>query len=80
MTMSMRTTIVIEDALEKELKPLISKRGLSAFINECIREYLQRRERQKKRLLLEKAYSRASKNEPISKDFESIETEEWPEW
>lgn len=75
----MRTTIVIEDTLAERLRGLVSKRGLSSFVNACIREYFERKERKQRQRLLEKAYSRASKNK-VFKDFEPVGEENWPEW
>lgn len=75
----MRTTIVIDDSLNGKLKALASKRELSHFINECLKEYLETRERKERLHKLEKSYARASQKKQDT-DFDSTVLEEWPEW
>lgn len=76
----MRTTVVIDDSLGVRLKELSSKRGLSEFVNRCIREHFGREERRRRLQALEKAYARVSKVKDLSRDFEGIDREDWPEW
>lgn len=79
----MRTTIILDDTLFSRIKPLISKRGLSEWINGCVRDFLQREERRKRMSALENAYARASgkggkKGSPP--EFDGVDVEDWPEW
>ena len=83
----MRTTIILDDTLFNRIKPLISKRGLSEWINNRVRDFLQKEERRKRMAELEKAYARVSGKpgrkggkEEFEKDFEPIDMEDWPEW
>lgn len=74
----MRTTIVLDNAFEKRIKPFISTRKLSEFINRCIREHFEHEEARKRERELEKAYERAAKEN--IRDFEGLDGEDWPEW
>ncbi len=76
----MRTTIVIEDSLEGRLKGLASRKGLSEFINHCIREHFAIAERKNRLQKLEKAYARVSKAKGLGDDFDAVNLEDWPEW
>lgn len=76
----MRTTIIIDKSLVPKIKPFLLKRGLSRFVNKCICEYLEAKGRSQADYELELSYERASQSlDNISKDFEAVETEEWPE-
>lgn len=76
----MRTTVILDDSLMAKLKPLVSKRSLSQFINDCLREHFEVEERRRRFAELEKAYTRASQAGKESGEFEGLETEDWPEW
>lgn len=75
----MRTTIVIEEGLEGRLRGLASKKGLSEFVNKCLREHFDREERLSRLRELEKAYIRASKGKK-NRGFDALDREDWPEW
>lgn len=75
----MRTTVIIDDILEAKLRRLVSGRGLSEFINQCLREYFEREEKKKRLQELEKSYKRAAKADLVE-DFDGIDREEWPQW
>jgi uncharacterized protein YceH (UPF0502 family) len=77
--MAYRTTIVLDKEIHQKVKTMANRRKLSPFINQCLREHFQREEREQQLKSLEQAYERAAKNTAVSKEFESIETEEWPE-
>ncbi|MBI3540538.1 MAG: hypothetical protein HY073_00035 [Deltaproteobacteria bacterium] len=75
----MRTTIVIDDSLGFKIKSLASRKGLSEFVNQCLREHFEKEERRKRQTLLEKSYLRAAKGK-VSKEFDASDIEDWPEW
>ncbi|MBI2336448.1 MAG: hypothetical protein HYU97_06765 [Deltaproteobacteria bacterium] len=74
----MRTTVVLNEEFGEKIRPLIQSRKLSAFVNQCIREHLERKERKRRMKELEMAYQRASNRK--RSDFEITEIEDWPEW
>jgi len=78
----MRTTIILDDILFGRIKPLISKRGLSEWINRRIREFLDRDEKRKRMVKLEKAYARAAlkTGRKSESGFDATDMEDWPEW
>ena len=76
--LNMRTTIVIDDQISLKLKPIISKRRLSEFINQCLREHFEKDEKIKKLKQLEEAYQRASSENSPNED--TLQIEDWPEW
>lgn len=77
----MRTTIVIDDSLDRKMRPLVSKRGLSEFINRCLREHFEKEERTRRLREMEQSYARAAKGKGrVSEEFNVADTEEWPEW
>ena len=76
----MRTTVVLDDSLGKRLKSLASRKTLSDFVNQCLREHFAREERVRRMTALEKSYHQAAKGKKAAAGFEIIETEEWPEW
>ncbi len=76
----MRTTIVIDDDFDLKLKPIVSKRKLSEFVNACLREHFERKEKEARLKKLEDAYQRASHKKNVIKEFEALDIEEWPEW
>lgn len=76
----MRTTIVIESSLESRLKALASRKGLSSFINQCLREHFQKEEKSRRLIELEKSYHRAAKQARVSDEFDPTDVEDWPEW
>lgn len=76
----MRTTITIDDSFEEKLRQLASKRQISDFVNQCLREHFEKEEKARKIKGLEKAYLRASKESRISQDFHPLDIEGWPEW
>lgn len=78
--MAYRTTIILEKDVHQKVKTMANRRKLSPFINQCLRDHFQREERNEQLKALEKAYERAAKDASVSQDFNSIETEEWPEW
>jgi len=76
----MRTTIVIQPHLEGFIQRLSGKKALSRFINRLIENFLKKEQQKKMEKKLETAYKRANKeNEAVSKEFESIDLEGWPE-
>lgn len=76
----MRTTVVIDDALESKLKGLASKKGLSTFVNNCLREHFAKEERKRRLRALEGCYARASRGKGRAKELEVLDREDWPEW
>ena len=77
----MRTTVVIDDSLNTKLKGLSSKKGLSRFINQCLREHFEVKDKKRRMRDLEKAYQRAAKmGGKSSRDFDAVDIEGWPEW
>jgi hypothetical protein len=73
----MRTTVTLEPKIARILAPLASTKRLSRFINECIREHLERKEKERVRKRLASSYTRANKD---IEGFEKIDIEGWPEW
>jgi hypothetical protein len=79
----MRTTIVIDDLLEKKIRNEVHGRRLSEFVNRCITEYFERQEYRQYLKDLEMAYRRASKagqEKTEEEPFDTIDQEEWPIW
>lgn len=74
----MRTTVIIDETLRGKLKPLALKKGLSAFINQCLREHFEKEERVRRLRKLEASYGRAAGKK--AEDFDVIDREDWPEW
>jgi|GEM_PF-6026462 len=74
----MRTTIVIDDRLQTQIKRFVPARKLSEFINHCVREYLVRRAAADRLKQLEKSYQRAAKKSDKKSDPSEIEG--WPVW
>lgn len=75
----MRTTIILEDKLFKKVRGLVAPRGLSDFVNACVRERFEREERAKRHRELEDCYRRAAKDS-VGKEFDGVDSEGWPEW
>ncbi len=75
----MRTTIILEDTLIKKLRGSVSGRGLSGFVNQCVREHFEKAEKVRRLKELEKSYQRAAK-EKRSEEFDASDVEGWPEW
>ena len=76
----MRTTVILDEEFEEKIRDQIKGKKLSSFVNQCIREHLEREERKKRMKELELAYHRAAGPSAGKDEFESIETEDWPEW
>jgi len=76
----MRTTIILDESFEDKIREQIKGKRLSAFVNQCIREHFEREERKKRMQELELAYHRASQEGKSEEGFETLETEDWPEW
>lgn len=76
----MRTTIVIDDSLGQKLKGVTAKKGLSRLINRCLAEHFDKEGRIRRLKELEKSYARASRGKKVSREFETIDREGWPEW
>jgi metal-responsive CopG/Arc/MetJ family transcriptional regulator len=74
----MRTTITIDSSLEEKLKKMASRKALSRFINDCLREHFEKEERKRRQQELERAYARAA-SQDLSKDFDPVDIEDWPE-
>lgn len=75
-SMTMRTTVVLDDRLFRKIRQFTAPRGLSAFINQCLKEHFARAERSRRERALEKAYARAAGDKD---EFVAIEVDEWPE-
>lgn len=73
----MRTTVILEDQLAKILRKSVAPRRLSEFINQCIREHLDARDKVKRLKALEASYERA--NQDVTDGFDSLDLEGWPE-
>lgn len=76
----MRTTIVLDDSLFKMVKDRSSARGVSSFINKCIRSYFDYIEKQKRLNQLESGYARAAQSKSSKNVPDPTEIEDWPEW
>lgn len=74
----MRTTIIIDDALYEKFKSLASKRKLSEFINQLLREKL---EEEKNRALSQKMkegyLATRRERKSLNEDWDSILAEDW---
>ena len=73
----MRTTVILEDQLAKVLRKSVAPRRLSEFINQCIHEHFDARDKTKRLKALEASYERA--NQDVTDNFDSLDIEGWPE-
>ena len=72
----MRTTIVLEEKIEKLVSPLASQKKLSQFINQCLMEHFENEAKKRLRQELSSAYQRANEEgKQLTEEFESIDVE-----
>lgn len=72
----MRTTLILDDRLFRQIKKSVSARRISEFVNRCVEEHFERLERERREQELEQSYARAAGG---ADDFDSIEVEDWPQ-
>lgn len=74
----MRTTIIIEDALYEKFKSLASKRKLSEFINQLLREKLEEEENRTLSQKMKEGYlATRRERKSLNEDWDSILAEDW---
>jgi metal-responsive CopG/Arc/MetJ family transcriptional regulator len=74
----MRTTIIIEDALYEKFKSLASKRKLSEFINQLLREKLEEEENKALSQKMKEGYlATRRERKSLNEDWDSILAEDW---
>ncbi|MBU1262054.1 hypothetical protein KKG61_01540 [bacterium] len=77
----MRTTLILEPEIEKLVSSLASQKRLSRFVNQCIKEHLEREAKERVKKGLASAYRRANKEGSfLTDDFEPVDRQGWPEW
>ena len=76
-----RINITIQKDLAEELKKLTSARKRSAFINEAIRLFIERKKQAELDVRLEEGYKARSKEGlKLTNEFEAVDLENWDEY
>jgi metal-responsive CopG/Arc/MetJ family transcriptional regulator len=74
----MRTTIIIEDALYEKFKSLASKRKLSEFINQLLREKLEEEENRALSQKMKEGYlATRRERKSLNEAWDPILAEDW---
>lgn len=76
----MRTTITLDEELHTKLKQLTTPRGINRFINEALRDKIQRLEQERVEALMKEGYlATKSDRSALNEDWQTIDVEGWPE-
>lgn len=76
----MRTTIDLDENVNRRLRRRVSQRGLNRFINEAVAEKVQSLEREELQVALKEGYiARAAETDSLDEEWQTASLENWPE-
>ena len=78
--MPVRTTIYLDDNLALRLQNVVPPRGLNRFVNEVLAQKIAEIERQAIEQAMKEGYIAAAReHDELSRDWEVVDLEGWPE-
>ena len=80
MVHAMRTTVYLDEKLNDRLRRFVPRRGLNRFINQALAEKLEALELQEIEADMKEGYLAVDRDRAeLSRDWETVDIEHWPE-